>query len=56
MAPGGHQAGHVGHVHEQIGPHLVGDVGEGLVVDDPGVGGGAGHDHPGAALAGQIAE
>ena len=54
VAPGGHQAGDVGHVHEQIGAHLVGDVGEGLEVDDPGVGGGAGQDHAGLVLSGQV--
>ena len=26
VEPGGHQAGDVGHVHEEVGPHLVGDL------------------------------
>ena len=38
---GGHQSGDVGHVHEEVGPHLMGDVGKGLEVDDAGIGGGA---------------
>ena len=32
----------------------MGDVGEGLEVDDPGIGGGAGQDHLGVVLLGQI--
>ena len=36
MEPGGHQAGDVSHVHEQVGPHLVGDLREALEVNDTG--------------------
>ena len=54
MEARGHQAGDMGHIHEQIGPHLVGDLPEGLEVDDPGIGGGAGHDHLGLMLLGQV--
>ena len=54
VEPGGHQAGDVGHVHKEVSPHLVGDVGKGLEVDDPGIGGGAGDDHFGLVLPGQI--
>ena len=54
MAAGSYQPGDMGHVHEQIGPHLVGDVGKGPEVDGPGVGGGAGQDHAGLVLPGQV--
>ncbi len=54
MEPGGHQAGDVSHVHEQVGPHLVGDLREALEVNDTGVGGGTGDDHFGAVTSGQI--
>ncbi len=46
----------MGHIHEEISAHLVGDVGKGLEVDDTGVGGGAGNDHLGLVLPGQIAD
>ena len=54
MEPGGHQAGDVSHVHEQVGPHLVGDLREALEVNDTGVSGGTGDDHFGAVTSGQI--
>ena len=40
----GHEAGDVGHVHEEFCAHLVGDFAEALEVDDARVGGSAGHD------------
>ena len=39
-----HQPGDVGHVHHQLGAHLVGDGPEGGEVDDARVGTGARHD------------
>ena len=47
---GGHQAGDVGHVRHQVGPHLPGDLPEGGKVDHPGIGTGAGDDQPGPHL------
>ena len=49
-----HQSRDVGHVHEEIGSHLVGNLPESLEVDDPGIGGGAGHDHLGLVFLGQV--
>ena len=54
MEPGSHQTSDVGHIHEEVGPHLMGDVGKGLEVDDAGVGGSASQDHLGLMLLGQI--
>ena len=43
--PRRHQASHVGHVHQQVGAHFVGNSAEARPVHDPGIGGEAGHDH-----------
>ena len=40
----------MGHVHHEIGPHAVGDVGQDVELDGPGIGRGAGHDHLGPHL------
>ena len=42
---GGDQTGHVGHVDEQVGTDLVGDLTETWEVEDLRVGGETGHDH-----------
>ena len=55
-SPRGHQAGNVGHIHEEIGAYLVGNLPESLKINDPGIGGGAGNDHLGLALFGQVAD
>src|SRR5690606_27722146 len=49
----GHQAGDVGHVHEQVRAHGVGDGAEARPVDLLRVGAEPGHDHLRAVLAGQ---
>ena len=54
MHPGGHQAGDVGHVHKEVGPHTLGNLGKAGEVDGSGVGGGAGDDHFGFLLPGQL--
>jgi len=40
-----HETGDVGHVHQEIGPHRIGDLREPGEVDDPGVGAPSGDDH-----------
>ena len=52
--PAGDEAGRVGGVEHEPGPHRVGDLAEGQRVDDPGVGGRAGHDQRGPLAAGQV--
>src|SRR5690606_6356488 len=47
------QTGHVGHVDEQVGAHLVGDLAETGEIQDLGVGGEAGDDHLRLVLDGQ---
>ena len=44
----------MGHVHKEIGPHGLGDVGKPGEVDGPGVGGSAGDNHFGLLLPGQL--
>ena len=44
------QSGHMGHVHEQIGPDLIGDGAEPLPVHHPRIGRKAGDDHFGPAF------
>ena len=46
----------MGHIHEEIGAYLVGNLPESLKINDPGIGGGAGNDHLGLALFGQVAD
>ena len=55
VEPHSHQASDMGHIHKQIGSHLVGDIGKGLEVDGARIGGGAGQEHAGPVLFGQIA-
>ena len=52
--PAGDQAGRVGGVEHEPGPHSVGDLAEGQGVDDPGIGGRAGHDQRGPLAAGEV--
>ena len=52
VEPSGHQAGNVGHIHPQIGTHLISNGTEAGKVDGSGIGGGTGHDHLGLALLG----
>ena len=52
VAPGGHEAGDVGHVDHEGGAHRVRDLGEALEVDDARVGRRPGDDDARAALAG----
>ena len=54
MEPPGYQTGDVGHVHHEIGLHLPGDLGKLRKFEGPGVGAGAGDDHPGAVFPGQF--
>ena len=54
MDSGGHQSGDVGHVHHQIGAHLIGHLAELGKVDDPRIGAGAGDDQLGLALPGLL--
>jgi len=53
MEAGGYQAGIMGHIHEQFGPYLMGDLGESGVRDFPRIGAGPGHDQPGFMLPGK---
>ena len=55
MEPGGNEAGDMGHVHEQLGIHLVGDGAELGEVDGTGIGAGARHDDRGTVLMGEAA-
>ena len=48
-----HEAGDMGHVHEEEGPGLLGDGGEAGKVDGPGVGAPAGDDHLRPVLEGE---
>ena len=48
----GDQARDMRHVHHEIGAHLIGDGPEGVEIDDPRVGAGAGQDHLRLALQG----
>ena len=52
VQPGGHQPCDMGHIHPQVGPHLVRDGPEPLEVNDPWIGGGPGDNHAGPALLG----
>ena len=52
VQPGGHQPRDMGHIHPQVGPHLVRDGPEPLEVNDPWIGGGPGDNHAGPALLG----
>ena len=49
----GDQTGHVGGIEEEQCAHLVGDPPDRLRIENPGVGGGAGHDELGPVLGGQ---
>ena len=55
MLAAGDEPGDVGRVEEEEGADLVGDGAERRRVDDPRVGRGAGHDHLGAVLEGEVA-
>ena len=50
---GGDEPRHVGHVHQQIGAHLVGDGAKAGPIHAPRIGGKSGHDHFWAMLMGQ---
>ena len=50
VKPRRHQARDVGHVHHQVGAHLVGDLAHLFKVDETGVGAAAGDDELGTAL------
>ena len=52
----GHQAGDVGHVHHEQGPHLVADLPKEGEIPGAAVGRGAHHDHLGLVLQGQGAD
>ena len=49
----GDQTRHMGHVHDKISAHFVGDVAEALPIDDAGIGGEPGDNHFWLMLAGQ---
>ena len=53
MQSGRHQAGVMGHIDKQLGPHLAGDFGEPAVRDFARIGAGAGDDQFGPMLARQ---
>ena len=44
----------MGDVEHELGAHRVGDLPEGLGVDEAGIGGGAGHDELGALALGDV--
>ncbi len=52
MRARGNQAGDVGHVHHEVRPHLVGDGGHALEIDDARIGARAADDHLGTAFLG----
>ena len=52
----GDQPRNMGHVHKEVGPHLMGDLCKSLKINDPWVGGGAGNDHLGLVLLCHIAD
>ena len=52
MGATGNETGDVRHVDHEVGAHLMGDVGEGLEVDDPRIGRGARDDEIGLDLPG----
>src|SRR5579884_3673715 len=54
MRTAGHQPGEVGHVDQQVRTDLPGDAGEGLEVEDAGIGAVAGDDHLRPHLAGAL--
>ena len=53
MRPARHQAGEMGHVHHEIGAHLIGDLAEGGEINLAGIGAAAGQDQLGLVFAGQ---
>ena len=50
----GHEPGGMGDVEHELGTHRIGDLPEGLGVDEAGVGGGARHDQLGAFALGDV--
>ncbi len=55
MRPCHHEACYVGDVRQEVGVHLVGDLAEGLEVEQPGIRGGAGDDDAGPLASRHVA-